>query len=470
MRSNIYSKYLILVILLSSFLLPVQAKTNVDKIEKSIKSFAQALLEDTITSVPQEFKLTLNDFRQLVALSTNNRMSEDELVRIYAQRINVIERKFKKALKLLNHPSELVSYDTLTYTSDNVPQITVALVFKTRDYRTNKKTNIRVLFHFLILENKLILSRNLMRKKDDYDYDKYISQKIQTTRGSDLYAVYKNIWFNSSDLEVVPFKQLNKWGLKKLNGTVFLEAEYDSIYAFKKDYALVVKDGKYNLLNENLEFEFAEFQNKIERRSTEYFFDLGYFVQQNDGTFKKYPYPLSSNKEESEDVEVSEDDYLAQYSSNKKEKALSYSQKIAKSKPNLFEVKLMSYGKNLEFYKYFVVAKSTKDTITQFNNYEYVATPHEFIFTKNEGVTVLLNKNLDTLFISKFVCIYESAAFIDVFDSSTRLYGMYCPYTNVYIEPKYKYLKAIDRDRFFIVFTTDGKFGYLDSNGNELFD
>ncbi|UIR56643.1 hypothetical protein LZQ00_02225 [Sphingobacterium sp. SRCM116780] len=119
---------------------------------------------------------------------------------------------------------------------------------------------------------------------------------------------------------------------------------------------------------------------------------------------------------------------------------------------------------------FYVIGKTSKDTISVNKNFQYLDPYGEFIFgLSNDNVAKIINPKGDVLFENKYICRYQYPGNLDVFNSETYLFGIYCPYTKVYITPKYRLIKAVDRDKFFIVLTKNGTFGYLDSEGKELF-
>ncbi len=83
---------------------------------------------------------------------------------------------------------------------------------------------------------------------------------------------YSQLWKRAVHFEngCVPFRENKKWGIEDLSGKVVLAAVYDSILPGHINHCVVVKNGKYQVLNEAFLPVFNEEMNFIEYNSDEY--------------------------------------------------------------------------------------------------------------------------------------------------------------------------------------------------------
>lgn len=121
-------------------------------------------------------------------------------------------------------------------------------------------------------------------------------------------------------------------------------------------------------------------------------------------------------------------------------------------------------------YSHYIINALSQDTISRISGFDYLDKFGDFFKGAKNDTTFVLNNQGKSVFSTQFTSKTESPGYMILYDRTTRLFGIYCPYTGLIIEPKYRLIEPIKRDKFFMVITTSGKLVYLDRTGKRLFD
>jgi hypothetical protein len=126
-----------------------------------------------------------------------------------------------------------------------------------------------------------------------------------------------------------------------------------------------------------------------------------------------------------------------------------------------------SYDTNASFT---LTDKSSGDTISTFPGWIELDEHNRFVTGRDlDNDAVVAEYTGKLLLKTPHIGEYKAPGYHLLYDTKTRLFGVYCPYTNVLVKPRYLYIEPVGRDRYFIVTTQSGKLGYLDGKGKELF-
>lgn len=418
-------------------------------LKKTIYDFAEQYTKDSII-INNKFLLTYNEFKNLPSFKNITSSNEQKVLDYYNTINEGIKQQNNQIKTDLGKIFSIVSFDTVSYKQSDLSYIDVAIVFRNKSpYFNLNQTTSTVQFVFVQLNNELKLYRTYTTSDLHFNLNKL--DRIKNLREEELNRQYKGLFFNDASNNCIPFKKNNKWGLISFNNEILLKPLYDSIYPFKAEYAMVILNGLYNLVDKKFKIVFSDSKKRIKLVENEY------FVLNNQNKYIRFPNPLKTGDE-------SEGETVMIPKSIQPTNSQIYKQAQSHSKLNYI------IKQSNDRSTFFVIDNASKDTISINKNYQYLDPHNEFIFgLSNDNVAKIINPKGVVLFANKFICQYKSVGYLDIFNGETRLFGMYLPYTNVYILPKYKLILAIDRDKFFIVLTKDGTLGYLDSKGKELF-
>jgi hypothetical protein len=453
-----------IVLILLAFAFFNEPANDVTKLKKTIFEFGNAVILSK-NDPPAAFMMTLDDFKQVAQLSNKN-LTDTELLNHFEKVKKRILYKYERIKTENPGLTEVVSFDSVTYKDDNLACIDVSIVFKYKDpgglsYRGETQ---RMLFSFLVINKKLLITDH-MRSISNFHYDLECQDLLEMVAGRSFSKSYYDYYFSTSINNAIPIRKKNKWGLISLKNNLLLPIIYDSIFPFHSDYARVKINGRYNLIDKKFMLYFDENQPNIKLVNDKY------FVANQIGVYK----PVFAEEPNQIIETIGEIQPVQEMNEPRKQP-----KKLIKVslKDSLYDI----YS-NSETYKietpfirkeggpsHYVINKKTHDTISTHYGYFFIDPHGPLIYGRRNDSTIIMELNGKILFKSYFVCQMESPGYVRIFDKNSRLFGIYCPFTNVYVKPIYRYIRVIDRDRLFVVITQKGKFGYLDATGKELFD
>lgn len=413
---------------------------------KNISATVQTL-EKALTSSDQEppaaFIMTMDDFRAL-ANRSGTRIDESRINTVLQGEIGNTALQYRHLKKTLGQIERTISWDTLRYTNrgDLYVDIMIQFVTSITDPFVRSPRKTRVVCEFVVLEDRLLLTENI-REVSDMGYDLYEMKMIYRERINEFYRKHQYYVFTSTEGNVVvPFRKQDKWGLMSFQHEIKVPAVYDSIARFDLDYYHVVSKQGHNLLDKNFKPLFAKSRKHIRKTK-------GSYQVSDDGknftTTEKKLSPASGTPASAGEGET-------------------YA---------MIQGPLPTYRKygerNSDGSNTFTIRDEGTDTVVAvFQGYYdldlYNNTYLEGRDSANNTVLAECTGKilLKTADIGSFDSGYEN-----LYDKKTRLFGIYCAATNVLVKPKYRYIAS--HDKFYVVITKEGKLGYLDQHGNELF-
>ena len=425
-----------------------QTVNDFTKLIPTIHSFADALRTSDVQA-PAAFLMSMDDFRELNRQSRRP-MEETQLTAAYEKEIKRIHFRYKEIKEDLGQVKETVSWDTLTYIQSGQQLIDVSIVFNSfRKIIDQEDRHRRILLQFLILHNELKLART-MRTISQFHYDLNVLETVNQERAEAFYKKYKQYYYSSGINNAVPFIKKGKWGLLSLKGELLLPAVYDSLYPFVSDYAKVKSKGRYNLIGKDYKAVFAQ-----PRKSIRLVNDV-YEVMNDKGNYQVYPV---------EEEVLTTVETIATYDEVATRETSSYSE--ASRREAEYRI-VNSFRNEQQKNVHYIIHKTSKDTLATFFGFDFIDPHHDYLAGRRNDSSFVLKPDGKILLRSPDVGTYESD-YEHLFNKRTRLFGLYCPATDVYIAPKYRYIKNIDHGQFFVVITASGKLGYLDAHGKELF-
>lgn len=403
------------------------------------------------TQAPAGFLMTPDEMKLLYREQS---LDQSTVQANYQMRVARTHERFGRFKKEFGKTDKLISWDTLSYLGgDGVKLIDITVVLQGIDRFTGKVQQQRVLCSFGILNDRLILSDHTLRSISDLHYDLHALEVIHSERRNALYKKHRKDLFTSSEGNVVPFLKKKKWGLLSLQtNQVVVPARYDSIAPFMFDYYHVVSAEGHNLLDKNFKPLYAKALKHIRKGND------GYYVLEE----KRYVRLGGDLQEIFFEAPVEE----------RVEPQPTLAEKLFRAyyeKPYRLNVLRDVNGiRNNNVIQ--VLPLSSDSILAVFTGYDYLD-PHGAYLAGRDTANnaVIATYTGKVLFKTAHVGTYDSPGYERIYDKKKRLFGVYCPYTNMFIAPRYRYIQPVDRDRFFIVVTKDNKLGYVDARGKELF-
>jgi len=453
------------IVLLFVALIPL---TGLSQSAKTIKGSVEKISEAFTSKedFPAEFIFTKDGIQKFLTAT-----KQDYDIGIFDARydkyVDRIQRKFDEVKSSLGKIERVLSWDTVSYKRTRETRMDISIVFQSIPRYSNKAEKVRVLLEMVVFDNALFINETLYTISELH-YDLHVLRQFNYTRETLLYNAYSPNLFHSSDNGVIPFLKNRKWGLITQQGEVKLPAVYDSIAPFSFDYFRVVSKKGYNLYTADFKPRYDKELKYIQMTWS------GYFVANASGEFVNIHRLKEPPTSKEDDISLEEvtvempvvEETKATYT--KKQKSLSERLSDEYYLPEPYRIQREDGN---AFNNTFTIRSLAKDSVVAvFKGYFYLD-PHSIFLAGRDstGNSIVASYTGNVLLRTPYVGTYESPGYELLFDKKTRLFGVFCPYTKLLIEPKYHYIKPIDRDRFFLVVTKKGKVGYLDNTGKELF-
>lgn len=430
---------------------------DISKLSETIKEYADTYITKQ-SEINQTFVLSFNEFKKLA----DDIQDTTELRKQYIHYTSKIKRLYLSASQSGKEISKLLSFDTLTFRQDNYTFMSVCLVFETTGTNGKDNNTKRILSSFIVWGTTLKLAPTI-RALTKSEFLRQEFTDIYKNRNIICTERFSTVLFTDTIPYVIPFKKSGLWGLQDKNGKVLVKPLYDSIYPFKNGYSLVVKGKTYNLIDEsNFALLFKEWKSKIRysEESDLSDFEPGkgvYFVTNADKSIIKV-----GNIKDQEVSVVQDENDIDNFPKNT----------ITPITDNFYAPQHIVidkiYRQNEVLYN--LINTKENKVISNYKNYDYLETFGKFFIGQRNDTTFVIDTTGTIIFKTLYSIKAEYPGYIILLDRNTRMFGMYCPYTKLYIAPQYYYIQAVKRDSFFIVLTNKVQLGYLNRKGEKLFE
>jgi hypothetical protein len=431
---------------------------NLNKLNETIQDFTQAFVNSghispTLDSIPKIYYMSQDEYVAWKQRRDPGIVLEFLQKEYKEKHLPRIARNYRSARRAVGEKPKVLSFDTVTFNIAYDPVIDVSFRFKSLS--KNKKEDEKLVITFLLWNDQLKFIGEY-RQTTDYDYDRGLAERFMFAGENIFNTRFRNIAFITSLHQLVPFQQNRKWGLQSFENKIVVQAVYDSIFPFANKYAKVATKGGYNLLDRNFKPAFSQPAKKID------LFDEQYLVTGFNGVTKTFP-----------EGKIIEYETVMSGASLRSQQSKTPEQILADSLLQRYErdnkkFRLGSVEKKGDRI-YFAIDSRTNDTLSLHHGFSRLDGYGLFLSGYRNDSTLIMDMKGKILLRTKNICRFESPGYFYIFNKQTRLLGAYCPYSGTYVEPKYLYIKAVDRDRFFIVVTQKNQLGYLNSKGKELF-
>lgn len=340
------------------------------------------------------------------------------------RQIKIANDNFRNTKEKIGSVKDLISWDTIQYLHDNTRTMDITLLLNTINPTNRSINKSHVVMIFRVNGTRLIM--NTCRKMTDQEYDLHIINAIDEDRRTELYRKYKHYVFDNHDTKFIPFRNNEKWGLISLDSQVVVPAQYDSISKPEFGYYHVISKKGHNLLDKDLKPVFDKPQKNIRAGR------ISYEVLNINGAFENY-----GIKETGDPKATRPTGRNGAKAQTDEEKKLEQELKIA----------------------------ATHHTVV---TYDSSRTPplYNIRTTRLVGDSAITNILLKEFYTGKYV---TREGYVLIYDKRARLFGVYCPSTNLLIQPIYRCIIPIDRDHYFIVLNKSGVLAYVNSRGKDLF-
>lgn len=429
------------------------AVNDIKQLEKTIESFQKQFLVKPL-AFSNEFILTFEEFTSLALLQSKDK---PDLVQLRKEYDNYYLTKIVNKVQDFNDDAisvqAVLSHDTLTYherqnKKEVINFIDISFEIKYKSKFEENEIVSRFILKFIIINNKIKLAGQF-HSISDLEYRRGKLDILKTQEKSDFLSKYKEEIFASSRYNCIPKFKNGKWGLVTFKGEEIVPCMYDSIHPFEGDYAIVRINGKYNLLD-------TSFKQMLKSNAAKIKCEYGSYSVLN--TKKEYvPFPFANNNklltvESAAPVRQTKNQQSRNNEDPEKDIRVAHDYNSTKQKNN-----------------HFVINTISGDTLARKSGFNYIDIHGKFLYGVKDDISYLMDLKGTELFKTKFTCNYNSYNYIDVFNNENRLFGIYCPDKNLYIEPKYLLIYAVENQEYFIVLTKYKEVRYLDGSGNELF-
>lgn len=431
---------------------------DIKRLRQTVATISESLM--TPDNIPPALFVVSQEQFRTIFLNVDENAAEDVVEERFQKFNKRVQERYARLKRDVSEIKGMISFDTITYIRENANSMDVLIELTTVDRWTKKDKATHVLLSFLVIDNQLKFAPSFR----DISFFHYTLHELDLVNSKMRKAFKKKSphYFSSSVTNMMPFEKKRKLGLKSLKGDILVAPQYDSISSFVADYALVKMGNRYNLLDKTFKPVFPKTKKHIKLENESY-----WKVSDESGKYSPYPEEEMVETVMMEEV-ISDTDY--QSSKRNQDPAAYRRDSLSKVYYNRdYEIR-RSGGQNGDPNVHSVVQNSTKETLATFTGFEFIDPHGPYLCGRRNDSTFVMTPTGKILFKSQFVCEYESPGYLQIFDRTTRLVGLYCPFTNVYIKPMYAYIEAIDRDRFFVVMTKKGKVGYLDAEGKQLFE
>jgi len=456
-------KRIVIAFCLFSFALKAQIK--IDSLQENIAELKQLILKEQKV-LPAHYYLTANEINWINAKAGEARGQERSITNK-----EYISTMYSSAITRGDGVLNFIAQDTVTFYDDHLPMLGLFMSFNFKNTSPESKENQTIVavysFYFLVAEGKMKLGRVKLSHQESESIANGVKRVVKTMNSRAYSSKCSEKCFTTSYHKLIPFEKNNLWGLVNLQGQEVLSPQFDTIFPFDYGYAKVAIKGEYNLLGKNMKLLLPEnhkYLKKVQR---------GYLYS-DENVFWQEAATLSKNeKDYNEVVEViadpsNGDDLIAYAGPVQLSPADSIREYLFKEYYGDSKISVQQEVAEEKVYHY-LINSETNQTKTFYGYSSLTLIGSNYLFGKRGDSSLVLTLDGKMLFGSRLLINSEEPGYFLIYDSSIRKFGVYCPYTNVYIAPKYLYIHAVDRDRFFIVLKSNGEIGYLDGLGNELF-
>lgn len=448
MRKMLKFRFFIILLLFCSQSFGINSIPNLDK---QIREYGAIFINDT-TQIPSKYILTLEEFKTI----GRPKIDSIELQKNFMNYTNKVKRLYQNTKTNSQFVKSIISYDTITKVEKGKMMLSVCIVYE-NEKNAPEKTQ-RILTIFVIIDNQLKLSPSIKPITLE-DYLQFEFKTVSEERRKEFYNSYKKYAYTDTLPNLIPYKKSNLWGLQNYEGKVVVTAQYDTIFPFLSNSAIVVKNKKYNLIDEKGILLFKEWLDDIYYKVTSSDYGL-YYIKIADGTYVEMS--ESSNVE----METLQTKDTVQDNPENREEVL---------RPNKVEDRYFS-DKHFKMYNflspnvYDLTNERTGQKIATFTGYSKMDKFGDFFTCVRNDTTFVIDTVGNIIFNTTFSIKTEDPGYMLLLNRNTRLFGVYCPYTKVYIAPEYLFINPINRDLYFIVVTKQGKLSYINKKGEKLFE
>ena len=446
------------------FSVGVNAQTRIDSLQENIAELKQLILKENKV-LPAHYYITNDEIVWLDKISGETKGKE----RSVANK-EYVASSFSNAITKGDGVLNFVAQDTVTFYDRKIPMLNLLMSFKFKNTSKESEENQTVVavynFYFVLVNGKMKLAKVTLSHRDSETIANGVFRAVRSNNSRAFSSKSSEKCFTSSYDQLIPFKRNKLWGLVNLQGQEVLSPQFDTIFPFDYNYAKVAIKGEYNLLGKNMKLLLPanhKYLKKVER---------GYIYADADGVWYDAVTLPKEKIDYSEVMELmppSADNNSVYAGPAPLSPADSIREKLFKEYYGDSKWSVQGEPYNGEIQYHLLNSESNeKKTFYGFSSMSLIGS--DYLIGKRGDSSLVMTLDGKIIFGTKYVLNVEEPGYIMVFESGTRNFGVYCPYTNVYIAPKYAYIKAVDRDRFFIVLKSNGEIGYIDSEGKELFD
>jgi len=394
---------------------------DITQLDKTMRDFGSLFLPNYSSSISiTEYMITLEEMR---AFAPSN-FDSVYVQKTYTQQTDKAKRVFEHTRQQTQHFTKVIGYDTITRTIGAHKYFLAGIIFSTQSPLQEVQEKRRLFAKFVIVGNTLRLwgKVQIMTDLEFYQTELY---EIYDDRQSECFNVLvsKGIAYADSNYGFVPYQKKQLWGLQRFNKTIVVPAQFDSLYSFRNGVALVKKGKEYNLLKPDGTYVLSSWNRHI-------------YCTRNDSTYTYWQWQ-SNNSYTPIELPVAaptirkNNQFSEQY----------FGTKSIISRP----IEEPCNPRNFEIFN-----SQTNSRIAVFNNYDRFERCGDYFFGIQQDTSIVVDTSGTILFSSQHTCKPHVPGYIIVFNRTTRLFGVYCPYTKQYIEPEHWFILPVERDKFFI--------------------
>jgi len=354
-------------------------------------------------------------------------------------------------------------------------------------------------FHFILIGDRLkLLYTHSSHAHTDVTGERmdYVEEEAQLNITDPQYKRF-NFTGDYYPGRAVPFRKKGKWGFMSPENTVLFPAVCDSVFPGRSGYTMIALNGRYNLLDAGYRRMFAKEVKTIvpgpfyfSSVNAEKLQPLSFFRQfrhevklppdfkasdsirdiktaylfSNDG---KNFRPLKPYLEVSKTyIPVSPERQL--YPEPKQAEPVVIVKDVPKQPVWQPEYALKNnYNTGAPELTWWTIAKKTGDTIAEFEGWEGLSLWKDVLCGKKGDTTYVMEAN-GTILMQTHLYGHLQNGCLRIFDPATSLMGAYLLETKKSVPVQYRSIQL--HPGSFKVITKDYQFGFLNSNGEELFD
>lgn len=410
-----------------------QSTNDIAKLDATLHDFGSIFLPNySGTARIDDYIIQLPEMKQFAGTSYDSIF----VLKTYTLQTDKTKNTVEYVKQQTTHFRNVRSFDTLTRKMGAHTYLMAAIVYDVASDVADVQQKRRLYAKFVMVGSTLRLWGKVQVMTDREFFDTELTE-IYDDRLSIYNKKYRDTGIAHEDTiyNMLPYRKKNKWGLQYIStGTIAIEPQFDSLYAFRNGVALVKKASQYNLLKPDGSYVLPQWNKHI------------YCVQ----TEQSYTYWKYTSAKEYTRIELPE---IVQNNANIQE----YNNHYYGNKNIIVQI----LDEPCHPHHFTLYNKATQQTVAEFTQFELFERMGDFFFASSQDSSVVIDSTGTIMLTATDICKPIFPGYLLIFNRTTRTFGVYCPYTQVYFKPTHWFVLPIKRDAYFITLNNTYDIHYI---------